>query len=379
MKISPKNNFHTRTISAVFLMTVLLQSCGFNLSKEAPGLRQEADHCYKEGLASLKSGSLVQAEICFKNALDKINPYAPALEGMAQIYFRQNLINEAKHYLSAAIETDHNWLPAYILKGRILLREEDYDLALEEFQKAENISHQHHLLLMEKKLQPYLAEAYAGTGNFEQALFHYRRALAQNPGDTELQQKRSQAEHGRLLLQGKGNAVRKIILMKTVSRADLAVLLEEYLDADIVSDTLIKASIRDLPMDARKAQAVKNMVALGLLPLLPDETFHPSDRVDRAEAALFMEEILKRKSPGFSAVPAVAFKDVESWQPYACAAAATNSLKLLPAVENEYFFPERYISGREAVEMVYRLTEILKLPSFPVNLLRNKRGKTEHD
>ncbi len=379
MKIPPKIIFPKHAISVIFITVILLQSCGFFLSKNIPNSRQDADHCYKEGLSSLNSGSFVQAEICFKNALGKVNPYAPALEGMAQLNFRQNQINEAKRYLEAALEADNNWLPAYILKGRILLLEEDYDLALEELHRAEILSHTHHLLLMQKTIQPFLADAYAGTGNFKQALFYYRQALLQNPGEAELQQKISAAEHGQLLLQGKGNAVRKIILKKTVSRADLAVLLVQYLDADIVADTLLNAIIRDLPTETVQAQAVQKTVRSKLLPLLPDGTFHPSDRVDRAEAALFMEQIFKQHFPGFQKADAGHFKDVEFWQPYSRAAVLVVSLNLISAGKDGYFFPKRHLSGREAVEMVYRLAKFLQLPSFPANLLWNKSHNAEHN
>ncbi len=347
--------------------------------KNDPDSRQKANRCYKEGLLSLKKGSLVQAEICFKQALQQAEPFAPALEGMARVYSRRNQINLAEQYLEASVQADKNWIPAYILKGQILLQKEDYDLALEELKQAEARSRAHQLFSMQKNIQPLLADAYAGTGNFNAALLHYKKAQSQNPDDKTLQQKINATERSLKLVKGRGRALQKIILQKTVSRSDIALLLIDYLPAYFMADTLRNELIRDLPVTAPRAQAIEKTVRAGLLPLLPDGTFRPSDRVDRAEAALFMEHILKEKHTGFQQAERGNFKDVEFWQPYIQAAVLAVSLKLIPAGNDGYFFPKRYVSGREAVEMIYRLAEILQLPSFPAHLLRNKSPEAEHD
>ena len=325
----------------------------------------------------MKEGSLVQAEICFKRALQQTDPYAPALEGMAQVYSRRNQINQAEQYLEAAVRADRNWIPAYILKGEILLQKEDYDLALEELKQAETLSQTHQLFSLQTTIQPLLADAYAGAGDFKAALLHYQKARIQNPNDKTLQQKITAVERNLELLRGRGRDVQKIILQKIVSRSDFALLLTEYLPAPLLADTLQKKIILDLPVSPPRAQAIQKTVWAGFLPLLPDGTFRPADRVDRAEAALFMERILNQKQSGFKKAEAGTFKDVESWQPYAQATVLTISLKLLSVGENGYFFPKRYITGREALEMVYRLNKVLKLPPLPTDLLRDKGPDTE--
>ena len=379
MKIKSEIHLPGRPVYLFFLTVFFLQSCGFFLQKNAPAPHEVAKKCYKEGLLSLNSGSLIQAEICFKRALQQENKYAPALEGMARIYFMRGKINPAEQFLDAAVQADKNWLPAYLLKGKILLQKEDYDLALEELQQAEFLSRAHHLPALQKTIQPFLAEAYAGCGNFKQALVHYKNARRQKSADPRLKQKIADTERSLLLLRGKGSALQKMMLQKTISRADLAVLLTQYLEAKVFSDTLVNGRIRDLPMAKLQGQAVQKTVRAGLLPLLPDGTFHPGDRVDRAEAALFMEHILKQHANGFMPAPAAYFKDVESWQPYLQAAALSISLKLIPSGREGYFFPGRYLNGKEALAMIYRLAELLKLPSFPAYLLRDKSDNAEQN
>jgi len=357
----------------------LLSGCSFFKSDFAPNSRELALKNYRHGARALKDNDLVQAEIDFHTTLEYQANFAPAFEGLAQILFKKNKIIQAEHYLDLAIQSDKKWIPAYILKGRIYLQKEDFDLALEELNLANNLASNHNLLSLSKEIEPLLADAYSGIGDFYQAHQHYQKAVKNFPQEKHLQIKMMQTAAYVKMLQNKGEQVNGIMAKEVITRADLAVLLLNYLIPDRVNQDTLNFTIKDLPESATQREAILKCVHLKYLSLLPDGTFRPSDRVDRAEMALFIQQILKMQFSDFGSANLLIISDIEPWQSYARAASLVVKLNIMRLDEDGGFVAQNLIPGTKALQIVLRLATVLKFSSFPMHLLRQESPNTEHD
>ena len=363
----------------ILLICIILSGCSFfqpnvTITKEASHLLH-----YKNGLRAFNKSELVQAEILFHDALESRKNFAPALEGLARVYFERKDLQQSELFLERAIYIDRNWIPAYILKGQIYKYKEDYDLALAEFQLAEKLLKAYKIPSLSRKLQPLLAEAYMFTGQFRKAADHYNEAIQQFPDQKDYQQALNEVNTYLHLLDGQSSDIRTIVTHNKINRADLAVLLSNYLVADSVCTEPDSHQPIDAPSDPLYRKAILRCLHSGCLPLLPDSTFRPGDFVDRTEMALFINRILLKKFPEIKATKGINFADLDSKLPYFRAARLVVDLDMIHVNEGQYFYPRHILSGGEAVRIVYRLARFLETPLFPANVLRDKSPDAEKD
>jgi len=368
----------TRYLIPIILLTAF-QSCFFGDQSVIQKADTPAIKEYKAGLNSLNKSDLIHAEIHFQNALASRDNFAPALEGMARIFLERNQPLLAERYLEQAVQADQNWVPAYILKSRLYLANEDFDLAREELRLAQKRIKKHQLKNFETEIQPLLAQACFGMGNYQTAARHYKSALNKNPKDKQLSRRYEQAKNYAKLLKNKNERLKKVVRSAEIGRGDLALLMRHFLKFDSNIQQLGKLSILDLPQDELLAESILKCCSASYLPVLPDGTFHPEDKVDRAEMALFIERILSHRYPFFVRWDSINVKDVERYQPFTKAVQLSLTLKLMEQDNNQNFRPYAILSGTEALVIVYRLATFLELPVFPMHFLRNQRGDTKNN
>lgn len=355
----------------LFVLAISLHNCIYWGKSNHREKESDANAEYKAGLKALNGQDLIYAEIHFQNALARQENFAPAWEGLARIQLRKDQPLLAERYLERAIRADQNWVPAYILKSRLLLKNEDYDLAREELYLAQKRIKKHRLKSFQAQIQPLLAETCFGLGNYATAVHHFREALKQNPDDGRLQKRLEQATLYSQLLKDKSRRLKDVVRTSEIKRGDLALLMRHFLISKSAGSIPIENQIADLPQDPELAESIRLCCAAHYLPVLPDQTFHPEDKVDRAEMALFIEQILKRKYPFKVPADLQQANDVEPFQPFSRAVRLVLALKLMQWDENLNFHPYKITSGGEALIIIHRLQQFLELPVFPAYLLRN--------
>ncbi len=374
---------HMPYLAARYLLLIVfivpLHSCFFNNQSVKNDDGTTASQEYKSGLNALNRDDLIDAEIHFQNALNSRDNFAPALEGLARIQLQRHNPLLTERYLDQAIQADRNWVPAYILKSRLYLVNEDFDLAREELRMAQKRIKKHQLKSFEAEIQPLIAEACFGLGNYESAKIHYINALKQNPEDKRLSDRLEQSKIYSQLLMNKNGRLKTVVRANEMRRGDLALLMRYFLQFAAENQEAEQIRILDLPQDTTLAESIKMCCAANYLPILPDQTFHPEDKVDRAEMALFIERLLNRKYPFIVRLDLIEINDVERYQPFSRAAQLVLTLNLMERDDNQNFRPYDILRGTEALVIVHRLASFLEVPVFPTHFLRNQSGDSKNN
>ncbi|MCD6117831.1 S-layer homology domain-containing protein [bacterium] len=267
---------------------------------------------YKQGLREIERGNLTDADKEFDRAIRLAPDYAGGYAGKALINCKNKDFGMAFKMIDKAIGKDKKFVDAYIIKGRILTAEKkDKDWiknAEKSFNKALKIDPKSY------KAMYYQGIAYKEAFMFNDAADSFRKVIA-SKGDYaqaadkewELVQKIQRAAPGTEL--GK-----KIALIPEIDRSDLAVLLVEELKILTVIDkrktktydTSFRAPEGRTEMKKKEAEQAKiadisdhwaktwiaQVVNAGIMEKFPDNTFHPDQKITRANFAMILQNML---------------------------------------------------------------------------------------
>jgi len=351
----------------IISLIVFFFSCTHRLEKP---IQDDAARFYKEGLGFLHNYELVQAEVSFNQALQIQKDYAPAYEGLARVYFQRGKYGRAENLAKKSHQLNPNWMPARIIKARIYLAEGDYDLSRDELLIALEQVGSLKLPALRSTIHQLLAKNYLLQRNFSAAEKHLKTALDLKADNAEALQTLHEIEEDLAVLRGRQNGVLEVAAKPVITRADFAVILfQELQNLNTINFEELHPDSRPAARDVRSEheyfEAVQFCLKNKLLPLLPDSTFRPKDKVDRAEAAIFLKNMLPilrydsaDKIDSFSTKKSL-YKDVTKRDVYYSAVAAVTNFKLMSAETDGYFMAQKILSGLQAVKIISRLKEML--------------------
>lgn len=357
------------------VFTISLLMFVFSCNRQEMNAKKEtASGLYKQGLRFLKNVRAVDAEIAFNKALQIKEKYAPAYEGLARVYLLRGQLHKAENFAKKSINLNKGWLPARIVMARIYLAEGAYDLSRDELQLALKHMLNRELPNLKSEIYALLSQNNLQQKNFIEAEKNGKQALTFKADNVQALEILDEIKEILGHLKGRGQVIQDLAAKSVITRADLAILLYtelgsfKFFKEDSSKRNQIKKSALDVKEGDPAFDAVNWNLRHHLLPLLPDSTFRPNDKVDRAEMTLFLQGILKVLFPdSLYSLPFTrgmhAYFDVDSSQPYFKALQTISSLRLMES-KDKYFRARHTVSGLEAIKSIDRLKEIMRELSF---------------
>ncbi|HHS13085.1 MAG TPA: tetratricopeptide repeat protein [bacterium] len=294
------------------LLAIVLAGCGPKpVTPES--ILDTPDNHYSQGLRKLDAGDFGGAERSFNRATD-LNPnYPGGYVGLALIRGKEGDFKEALNLVNRGISKDDKFIDGHIAKGRILTMEKKGDNwlkeALKPFERALKLDAE------SEKAHYYRGVAYKEAFEFGDAVSAFARVISLK-GDFsgkanqewELVQKIQRAAPGT-------RVGAKIALIPEISRADVAVLfLEEMKLMEIIEkrqpktwDTRFRPPDDPMAMKAREREQlppatdiedhwaktwIEDVIKAGVIDVFPDHTFHPNEKITRANYAQFLQSCL---------------------------------------------------------------------------------------
>jgi tetratricopeptide (TPR) repeat protein len=306
----------TRIIKIIVLsglaLGLLLSGCGPKPIKEESVLDTPDNH-YNQGLRELSRGQLDGAAEEFGRAT-ALNPnYPGGYVGMGLVWAEKGNYDKAFDSVDKGLDKDDKFIDGYITKGRIVVKQkkgEDWlENAVKQFDKALKLN------LNSNKALFYKGEAYKEAYAFGDAAAQFSKVI-ELKGDYakdanaewELVQKIQRAAPGTKI--GK-----KIALIPEIDRADIAVLFVEELKLlEVLQKRQPKTyntrfrppeDTSEFPTGQKVEEPlatdiaghwaknwIEDMIKAGAMDVFPDHTFLPDEKINRANYAMFIQNIL---------------------------------------------------------------------------------------
>jgi len=305
------NMLKTVWIPAVVL-GLLIAGCGPKPIKEE-SLLDTPDNHYSMGMRELGAGALDKAEAEFNRAT-ALNPdYPGGYVGVGLVLAERGSFEKALESVDKGVSKNAQFIDGPIAKGQILTRQKKGDdwieSAVKQFDKALKINPNSEKALF------YKGEAFKEAFKFPEAASVFSQVISLKGdysknanAEWELIQKIQRAAPGTKI-------GAKIALMPEIDRADLAVLFVEELKLlDVlqkkqpkVYDTKFRPPSDPTAMEAAKKEAlpdatdiaghwaknwIESVIKAGAMDVYPDRTFHPDDKITRANYANFVQNVL---------------------------------------------------------------------------------------
>jgi Tfp pilus assembly protein PilF len=316
--------FSQMMAAALALFVILaVAGCGSKALKKESVLDTPDNH-FSQGMRELDRGNLAEAKREFERAKALDPKYGEAYaglglalaieaEGAPDAKTQQALYDRALSSVDEALSKNDKSVESHIIKGRVQtmrMKGDDWIKdAVDEYEKALKLNPN------SDKAWFYMGEAYKNAYQFDMSANAYSKAIAMKSeyagkADAQWQivQKIQRAAPGTKI-------GAKIALIPEIDRADLAVLLLEELKlAEVFAkkktpeyDTGFKAPDDPTKMAQPKAEKlpdatdignhwaknwIVDIIKLGGMEPFPDHTFHPDEKITRANYATTMQQIL---------------------------------------------------------------------------------------
>ena len=365
------NRFHKLKFAlAIFLLSIAF-SCNHH---EMNSKKETAVRFYKQGLRFLQEREFILAEVSFNDAVHLKDDFAPLYEGLARVYLQRAQLPKAENFAKESLKLNKDWLPSRIVLARIYLAEGAFDLSRDELGLALKQMQNKKLPSLKSEIYALLSQNDLRQKRFLDAQLNSKKALALQPQNEQAQGILEEVKEITGRLRGRGTFIQELAAKTQISRADLARLLwtelskSKLFSEDSAKSKQAKMTAPDVEAENPAFNTVQWCLSRRLLPLLPDSTFRPNDKVDRAEMTLFLQGILKVLFPdSLYSLPFTrgmhAYFDVDSSQPYFKALQTVSSLRLMES-KDKYFRARHTVSGLEAIKSIDRLKEIMRDLSF---------------
>ena len=302
-------------IKSAILIAILFAftfACGPKPIQEESVLDTPQNH-YSQGMRELQNGDLDQADKEFQRAIALDPNFAEGYSGMALVAANRQDFKKAYELADKGIDKNKKSVDAHVIKGRIIaieMKGEDWIKdAVKEYDKALEINPKSDKALF------YKAEAYKNAYMFREAESAFASVI-ELKGDFAAMANNEWALVQKIQRAAPGTKVgAKIALIDEIDRADLAVLLIEELKLpELLSkkqpktydtgfqapddptkiqteETLKMAEATDIK-DHWANNWVKQVIDKGVMDVFPDHTFRPDEKINRANYAMVMQNIL---------------------------------------------------------------------------------------
>jgi len=358
--------FTVFSVLSILLFTLWLTSCGSQPPKSDPDMRTPAFQWFLKGRAFLGNGEYIQAEIAFNKALDLRQNFAPALDGLAQVYLEQNHTEMAEQYVQSALKGSPPYLPARLTEARLLIRNGEFELAHQKLNTLAKIVVRNNVKLLRTPVLYYSALVAFKQNRFGDARKILTALLNTDANHKQGKQLLRALNRKTQLLQKFPEAVRPFVFKPFVTRIDLVRLLHYYFSdvrfsyplPFIITNLYPKISltqISDINRNSEEAKIVEYALNKQLIWAFPDGTFHPQEAVSRAEFALILQRLyLRLQKPVAKTNCAFKLDDVPKEDFIFRAVCIAVTHQWLHTKGNR-FLPESKINGLQATRALQKL------------------------
>ena len=374
----------------LILLSLVLVACGPAQVVQQSPLDTASNH-YQRGLLNFDRGDIMSAQREFERARLLEGDFPGSYVGFALVAMQRGDFFRARKEIEMALHKENEFVDAHIAMGRIATAEgiargeaanKWLPEALRAYRKAQDINPEYPPSYF------FAGQSYLQAQNLPLARASYTRLIELNHGPFVARAMHKVEQIQMIERAAPGTRVGiKIALEEEISRGELAVLLLEELKlAELV---LKRRPINDganfqTPDDranlSNPSEAVdighywakpwiEEILALGVpgLELFPDHSFQPEQALTRANYALVNQGILVLlsgdRSLGIRYVgESSRFPDVRSdFYAYNAIALSTERGFMAADKRTGHFYPERTVSGAEALLMVRELQNSFRM------------------
>jgi tetratricopeptide (TPR) repeat protein len=378
-----------KIIVVLAALALLLASCAGPKARKAESVLDTDIYHYNQGVKFLNSNDLSNAEREFNLAKSLNVDFAPAYEGLGLVKLEQGDLESAEKLIKESLSRDGDWIPAQVAKGRLLIKKEKYEDAVDEFEDAVDDVGKSKSVKDKKGVKKdayyWMGAAYKQWGKYIKAQTAFQQILEIDNTDTRASKAIKELAEYQAAVAGQSPELRKIAAQKEITRADVAVMF--------VTELPVEKIFRKAPsqqkigftapgqsvMGKRKTESgqpawtatdvgddfwaksfVDKSLELGIIEKYPDDTFKPNEKVNRAEFARLIEHFLmkawddpKLETQYFGSVSP--FADVLNTSPIFNSIMVVSTRGIMPGREDGTFQPLNAVSGAEALNIIRNL------------------------
>ncbi len=315
----------------------------------------------------------IQAEIAFNKSLEAQHDFAPALNGLAQVYLEQHHLDLAEQYVQLALQGRPPFLPTRLTEIRLLLANGEYELAREKLAALRPLVFKKNLKLLKAPVLYYSAFDAFKQNRLQRARQFLKLLLSMDGNNQQALSLRDSLDKRTALLNRFPKEIRPLIADRVITRAQTAKLLHVYfgkvifryaLPAPIMHlyPALSFKNLSDVNRHDPQNAAIQEALEKQLMWAFPDSTFRPKETVSRAEFALILQRLYLRLFPADLHVDcSIRLRDV-SQDDFIYRAVCLAVEKKWLASNGHAFNPQRKISAIEAAEALRQLRKEAGLP-----------------
>jgi len=372
---------------AALAVALLIAGCGPK-PQTSQSVLDTPDYHVSQGMKLLENGKVDEAETSFQRALDLDPKYAEGFSGMALVEAARGNFDKARDYADDGVAHDKKDPLTWAVRGRVKSLQMDGDDWLEKADRDFGIAVD--IDPNEDRIYYWWALAKAQAYDFDEAAKLLSKAI-ELKGQYAAEADREFARIQKIQRAAPGTRVgKRIALLPTIDRADLAVLFMEELKLAEVLDkyrpkqfdtsyeppedpTQMKTGgggdETGLPSDVKDHWArtwIRQVIDLGVMEVSPDNKFYPDTRVTRAEYALFLQNILvdimhdPSLATKYIGEPS-RFKDMRSGMATYNAAALCVDRGIMDAYMDGTFRPTEKVSGADALLIIRSFQNYLRM------------------
>jgi lipoprotein NlpI len=342
---------------------------------------------YDRGKSLLDQDRYQDAMSEFQQAKSLDPKYAPAYEGMAWVYLDDGNLETAMEMANKSLDLDGKWVLSKIVRAKVKAKQEKYEDAIKEAQNA--LKDIPKSTVPDKKRASVeghmtLGDVYKEANMYNEAQDSYSRVLEIDKTNMKADKAIKDLAAYKSAIAGQRPELRKIASRKEITRSDVAVLFvlelplqKIFREAPSPQQTAFrpptepvmgkKEAIQTgsvLPPDVAEDHWAKTFITdaleKGVLELMPDNNFHPDERVNRAEFSRLIEKFLMRyyndpsvETKFFGQVSP--FADVNNTSPVFNSIMTVSSRGVIPGFDDGTFKPLGPVSGTEALNIIRNL------------------------
>lgn len=382
-----------KTMKILLIVSIglaMLAGCSGPKERAAQSVLDTPEYHYAQGVKFLNQGQQANAEREFNEAKSLKANFAPAYEGLALINIQKKNYKKVAELIDTSLGYDSDWVPAVVARGRLYSAQGKYEDAIDEFDDAlEDIDDSkskfdkknvrmdalYHKAMAQKEWGKYMA----AQTTLQKILVIDNTNMRASKAIRELAEYQS-------AVAGQSPELQKIARQKEITRADVAVLFVTELPLDKIfrkapSRNQVKFAAPTGGIMGKKeksAPVTENMTASdvpgnhwaksfidqalnkGIIELLPDGSYRPEEKVNRAEFAKLIEHFLvkawddpKLETQYFGTMSPYA--DVLNTSPVFNAVMVVSSRNIIPGKEDGTFKPLDAVNGTEALNIIRQL------------------------
>ncbi len=315
----------------------------------------------------------IQAEIAFNKSLETQHDFAPALNGLAQVYLEQHHFDLAEQYVQLALRGHPPFLPTRLTEIRLLLANGEYELAREKLAALRPVVFKKNLKLLKAPVLYYSACAAFKQNHLQRARQFLKLLLNMDGNNQQALLLRDSLDKREALLNRFPKEIRPLIGNRVITRAQTAKLLHVYfgkvtfrfpLPAPLrhLYPALSFKNLSDVNRHDPQNAAIQEALEKQLMWAFPDSTFRPKETVTRAEFALILQRLYLRLFPtDLHTDCSIHLRDV-SQDDFIFRAVCLAIEKKWLASFGRAFNPQRKISALEAAEAFQQLRKEMANP-----------------